>query len=54
MRYSTNDLEEITKIFIKLADKLLKDKKIDEYTYIKITNKKKKFLKFIEKSKIRS
>jgi len=46
LKYNKNDLEEITKMFIKLADKLLADKKIDEYTYIKITQKKKEFLEF--------
>ncbi|WP_165442866.1 hypothetical protein [Senegalia massiliensis] len=51
MKYNQNDLEEITRIFIKLADKLLKDKKIDKYTYIEITKRKKEFLKYIESNK---
>ncbi|WP_165442996.1 hypothetical protein [Senegalia massiliensis] len=51
MRYNKNDLEEITKMFIKLADKLLEDKKIDKETYIEITKRKKGFLKLVEKDK---
>jgi len=52
MKYNQDDLEEITKMFIKLADKLLKDKKIDRNTYIEITKRKKNFLKYIEMNKI--
>ncbi|WP_160196243.1 hypothetical protein [Senegalia massiliensis] len=52
MRYNKNDLEEITKMFIKLADKLLEENKIDKETYIEITKRKKGFLRFIEKDKI--
>ncbi|WP_160198814.1 hypothetical protein [Senegalia massiliensis] len=52
MRYNENDLEEITRMFIKLADKLLADKRIDKNTYIEITKRKKGFLKFVEKDRI--
>ncbi|WP_160197164.1 hypothetical protein [Senegalia massiliensis] len=49
MKYNKNDLREVTRMFIKLADKLLEDKKIDKNTYIEITKKKKAFLKSISK-----
>jgi len=43
------ELEEITKTFLKLADKSLKDNIIDKGTYEKITLNKKKFLSEIKK-----
>ncbi|WP_160197166.1 hypothetical protein [Senegalia massiliensis] len=49
MKYKKNDLEEITKTFIKLADKLFEDKRIDKNTYIDITKKKKEFLGITKK-----
>ncbi|WP_160198210.1 hypothetical protein [Senegalia massiliensis] len=51
MKYNQNDLEEITRIFIKLADKLFEDKKINKDTYREITKRKKNFLKYIESNK---
>ncbi|MBS4534186.1 hypothetical protein GOQ29_00980 [Clostridium sp. D2Q-14] len=47
------ELEEITKMFIKLAEKSLKDNVIDENTYYEITFNKKKFLNEIQSKKAR-
>ncbi|WP_165442910.1 hypothetical protein [Senegalia massiliensis] len=52
MEDATNDLVELSKDFIKFAEKLYEDEKIDKETYIEITRKKKGFLRFIEKDKI--
>ncbi|WP_160198840.1 hypothetical protein [Senegalia massiliensis] len=52
MEGAINDLVELSKDFIKFAEKLYKDEKIDKETYIEITKRKKGFLRFIEKDKI--
>ncbi|WP_165442997.1 hypothetical protein [Senegalia massiliensis] len=52
MEDATNDLVELSKKFVKFAEKLYKDEKIDKETYIEITRKKKGFLRCIEKDRI--
>jgi len=52
MEGAINDLVELSKDFIKFAEKLYKDEKIDKETYIEITKRKKGFLKCIEKDRM--
>ncbi|WP_207708344.1 hypothetical protein, partial [Senegalia massiliensis] len=52
MEEAINDLVQLSKDFIKFAEKLYKDEKIDKETYIEITKRKKGFLRFVEKDKI--